>query len=122
MKKIVFGIILFFAAVSSSFLYAGEIEPVGSPLRKLQRGFLNVMFSPLEISTEFAKEKTRETFPPSWVLGGCRGTFFMIGRVVTGAYEMLTFPLPLPSGYAPILDPEFPQQHLEQTPAADSKK
>lgn len=77
-------------------------------LRKLQRGAVNVLLSPIEIAVELAKVKNCDTFPPSWALGASRGSFYMIGRIVTGAYEIVTFPFPLPTGYAPILEPEFP--------------
>ena len=118
-KAAIFFILLFTAAAFP--LQAAEIEPEGTALRKLQRGFLNITLSPIEISNELAKEKTRDTFPPSWMLGFARGTFFMLGRAVTGVYEIITFPMPLPSGYAPILQPEFPWQHFPKM-ETESKK
>ena len=111
-RSLVFVILLL--SLFSLPLYAAEVEPEGTALRKLQRGFLNVVLSPIEISTELAKEKTKDTFPPSWMLGASRGAFFMFGRIVAGAVEMVTFPVSIPSGYAPILQPEFPYQHLDQ--------
>ena len=116
MKKTAAFLILFVSAFSFP-LPAAEIEPEGTALRKLQRGFVNMALSPFEISTELAKEKKRDTFPPSWVLGTGRGAFYMIGRALTGVYEIVTFPLPLPAGYTPILQPEFPWQHLEKDSA-----
>ena len=36
------------------------------------------------------------------------GIFDMGKRLVVGAYEVVTFPVPLPSGYKPIItDPEY---------------
>ena len=119
MKKKASFLVLLMAAFSFSGR-AADIQPEGTMLRKLQRGFVNIALSPTEITTQLAKEKKHETFPPSWMLAFARGGFYTVGRVVTGAYEIVTFPLPLPAGYAPLLQPEFPWQHLDSpaVPAA----
>ena len=89
-----------------------EIQAEGTPLRKLQRGFLNVALSPIEISNELSKEVRNDTMPPSWVAGLGRGSFYAVGRALVGVYEMVTFPIAAPNCYAPILQPEFEWQHL----------
>jgi putative exosortase-associated protein (TIGR04073 family) len=107
---------LFFAPLG----LAAEITPgepakiagEGTPVRKLQRGFLNVALSPIDLSSEFQKEQNRETFPPSWVLAIGRGSCYMVGRALTGVYEMVTFLVPYPAGYAPVLYPEFTWEKL----------
>ena len=85
-----------------------EIQGEGTPQRKLQRGFLNVALSPIEISNELSKEVRHDTFPPSWVAGLGRGSMFAVGRALVGVYEMVTFPIPYPAKYKPVLSPEFP--------------
>ena len=110
-------VLLFFLLIPS-LLFAAitepgkqpEIQPEGTPLRKLQRGFLNVALSPIDISNELAKEKTRQTFPPSWIAGLGRGAAFAAGRAIAGAFEMATFWRPS----APVVEPEFAWQHLEK--------
>ena len=87
-----------------------EIQADGTPLRKLQRGFLNVALSPFEISSELSKEVRNDTFPPSWVAGLGRGCFYTVGRALVGVYEMVSFPIPCPANYKPVLQPEFPWQ------------
>lgn len=104
--------ILAFSIYLIPFSHAVEIESEGTPLRKLQRGFLNIALSPIEISNELDKEKRNETVPPSWVAGLGRGAAFTVGRALVGVYEMVTFPMPAPAGYQPILQPEFSWQHL----------
>lgn len=46
-----------------------------------------------------------------WVQGTFRGPVeglgMFIARTAAGAYEVLTFPLPVPSGYQPMLLPEY---------------
>ena len=115
-------LLVLFVLLSSAELFAADLEPAGTPLRKLQRGFLNIVLSPIEISHEWSKEKARDTMPPSWILGGARGAFYMVGRIVAGAAEIVTFPLPVPAGYSPILEPEFPWQNLPQEEASQDSK
>ena len=91
-----------------------EIQAEGSPQRKLQRGFLNVALSPFEISNELSKEVRNDTLPPSWFAGLGRGAFYTVGRALVGVYEMVTFPIPYPANYKPVLQPEFPWQMAER--------
>lgn len=91
-----------------------EIQGEGTPQRKLQRGFLNVALSPIEISNELSKEIRNDTLPPSWFIGLGRGAAYTVGRALVGVYEMVTFPLPYPAHYKPVLHPEFPWEHAPE--------
>ncbi len=104
--------VMFVLLTVAASLQAAEIENEGTPQRKLQRGFLNVALSPLEISNELAKEKKNDVFPPSWITGAGRGVAFMMGRALVGVYELVTFPVPYPANYKAVLSPEFAWQHL----------
>ena len=95
-----------------------EIQGEGTPQRKLQRGFLNIALSPVEISNELSKEVRNDTFPPSWVAGLGRGSIYAVGRALVWIYEIVTFPIPYPAHYQPVLQPEFEWQHL---PSSDKK-
>ena len=95
-----------------------EIQGEGTPQRKLQRGFLNVALSPFELSNELSKEVRNDTIPPSWVAGLGRGAIYTMGRALVGGYEMVTFPIPYPADYKPVLSPEFPWQ---LAPSSDKK-
>ena len=95
-------------------LFAADIAPSGTPARKFQRGLLNIALSPMDISRELAKEKSRGTFPPGWFLGLGRGALFAVGRALAGVYELATFPLLLPADYSPVIEPEFAWEHLEK--------
>jgi putative exosortase-associated protein (TIGR04073 family) len=95
-----------------------EIQGEGTPQRKLQRGFLNVALSPIEISNELSKEVKNDTLPPSWFAGLGRGSIYAVGRALVGIYEMVTFPIPYPAKYKPVLQPEFAWQNL---PSSDKK-
>ncbi len=114
-KRIVL-IVLAFSLFCISNLHAAEIAPTGTPARKLQRGFLNVALSPLEISNELAREKKVDAFIPTWFTGFGRGSVLMVGRALVGVYDMVTAPVPFPAGYEPVISPEFPWEHLEENP------
>ena len=94
---------------------AAEIEPAGSPYRKIQRGFLNIALSPFEMSHHLAEmKKYDETALPSWTLGIVNGWVGMINRILVGSYEIVTAPIPLPRDYAPVMQPEFTWEYLQE--------
>lgn len=105
-----FSIVMLLAAP----IQAAEIEPEGTALRKLQRGFLNMVLSPFELSHELHQEKREDIFPPSWFRGVGRGMLFMAGRATVGLVEVGTFFLPVPENYEPMIYPEFPWELLEE--------
>ena len=121
MRKLILG--SFFFLVASCGLpnpgQAAEIEPQGSPARKLQRGFLNVVLSPIELAHDWAILKDRDdTAIPTWVLSIIRGSSKTMARGLVGAYEMVTAPIPIPSYYEPVMKPEFAWEYLEKDPHA----
>jgi len=109
--------LLSFLILSAVPVQATEIAENGTPIRKLQRGFLNIALSPIEISTQMAKVKNEEHVLPTWATGFGLGSVMMVERMLAGAYEVVTAPFPLPEGYAPIVEPEFPWQHFDEVPA-----
>lgn len=115
--KFFFGII--FAALLltvSSPVFATEMAEPGTPVRKLQRGFLNAALSPFELSNQLHIERKTDKFPPSWMEAIGRGTCYMVGRAVVGVGEMVTFFVPAPANYGPILQPEFPWELSPELP------
>lgn len=115
MKKIIAALILL-PAFFSSFQgnsYSAEIAAEGSMARKMQRGFLNIALSPIEISHHLGKAR-KEAGPdvPDWILGSLNGVVHMACRSVVGAYELITVPLPLPRDYVPVMQPEFAWEYL----------
>ncbi|HCM42289.1 MAG TPA: hypothetical protein DIS66_03115 [Candidatus Omnitrophica bacterium] len=119
MKKLLF--LALIAAVSQTS-FAAEMEESG-PLRKLQRGFLNIALSPMEISNELAVEKheNHDQMPPSWMTGLVRGIGFTAGRALAGVYDIVTFPIPLPKEYGPIVQPELPWEKLKTSPTVQNR-
>jgi putative exosortase-associated protein (TIGR04073 family) len=52
---------------------------------------------------------------PLWALslGFARGVGRFVTRELVGAYEVATFPAPVPRGYRPILAPEYPWELVD---------
>ena len=78
------------------------------PFRKLARGTCNLLTFPAEIVNRI--KKTNDTSGPyeAATYGLLQGVCMTIVRAAAGVYEILTFPVPLPGKYEPVLnDPEF---------------
>lgn len=76
-------------------------------LRKLGRGLANVVTGVVEIP-KGVQETFYEEGPvaaASW--GLIDGIYKFFARTLTGIYEVVTFPIPLPADYEPIVQPEF---------------
>ena len=110
-KKI--AVFVFLCLVTISQAFAAEIAEPGTPVRKVQRGFLNIALSPIEISHELARDRNKENLIPGWFTGLGRGSFYMVGRALAGTWDMLTAPFPCPANYAPLVSPEFAWEHFE---------
>jgi putative exosortase-associated protein (TIGR04073 family) len=102
--------------------YGAEMAPAGTMARKAQRGFLNVALCTFEISHEVVQSQPYDTALPTWIAGLIKGSFKAVSRALVGGYEMVTFPLPLPSHYDPVLQPELPWDLLEARKKAKNLK
>jgi len=77
-------------------------------LKKFSRGICNVLTSPFEFPEQI-KNVNQSDGPMASATWGVLKGLGMIGvRAVVGVYEVLTFPIPCPKDYKPILtNPEF---------------
>ena len=89
-----------------------QIEPTGTPQRKLQRGFLNIALAPLEFSHNIWEVKDEDSLVPTWITGSVKGIGRTTGRALAGVYEMATFWIPYPRNYEPLVKPEFAWEYL----------
>ena len=84
-----------------------------NPLIKLGRGIENIATSPVEYPLQYDMlNKQGKSVAVTAVAGTLQGTFWTAFRMVGGAVETLTFFLPIPDHYAPLLHPETPLQSL----------
>ena len=82
-------------------------------LRKLGRGFANLLFGVVEVPNQITKANAEHGGAASAAYGIPKGIFRWFGRELTGVYEIITFPIPAPKGYKPIMKPEFPNEDFE---------
>jgi putative exosortase-associated protein (TIGR04073 family) len=93
---------------------AGTDDPPSgqNALRKLGRGIANVLFGIVEVPNQITKAAA-EHGGGGIPYGIGKGFVRWFGREVTGVYDVVTFPVPFPKGYKPIMKPEFPNEDYE---------
>lgn len=74
---------------------------------KFGRGAVNVLTCWTEIPRNVAIEWQRTDPASGFFLGVGKGLGYGYARLMGGIYDMVTFPFPVPMGYAPVMDPEF---------------
>jgi len=95
---------------------AGESQTHQEPQnagRKLGRGIANVLFGIVEVPNQITQTTSERGGAAGWSFGIGKGLMRWIGRELVGVYEIVTFPLPLPRGYKPIMKPEWPNEDYE---------
>jgi putative exosortase-associated protein (TIGR04073 family) len=76
--------------------------------KKLGRGVANMLTFPLELPSQISKTNITDGPIAAFTWGLLKGVGMMGSRALVGVYETVTFPMPIPEGYEPILtDPEF---------------
>jgi putative exosortase-associated protein (TIGR04073 family) len=112
MKKVLAGIVIFcmvFSAQAFAQPPAGQ-EPVteSNAYEKLQRGFLNLADAVVEVPGTMMRKSKKEGVVMGVTAGLFEGVLNTVKRALAGAWEVASFPIPLPEHYAPMLpDPEF---------------
>ena len=75
------------------------------PAVKLGRGLTNVVMGPTEMVTQVKEMGKKENAFTALFGGFFKGVGMFLVREVTGIYEIITFPIPIPRGYRPLTDP-----------------
>jgi putative exosortase-associated protein (TIGR04073 family) len=78
-----------------------------SPVRKLGRGLANAVTGMLELPQSIVDVSEEEGALAAVTYGVAKGIAMSFVRMTVGVYEVVTFPIPLPFDYAPIVEPEF---------------
>jgi len=115
MKAKLFGLLLVFALLLPFRALAETDEaPRGqNALRKFGRGIANVLFGIVEVPNQITKVTSEHGGGAGATYGVGKGLVRWIGREFTGVYDIVTFPVPYPKGYKPIMRPEFPVEDYE---------
>ena len=84
-----------------------QIVKADDGIDKLGRGFTNLLTFWGEIPRGMEIAAHEKGIIEGSVTGFIRGGGKALGRLAVGLYEIVTFPLPLPKNYEPVLQPEF---------------
>jgi len=78
------------------------------PLKKLQRGIINIATGWVELPKQFITETNERGNMGGFVfVGPLKGITFAVARTLGGVYDVVTFLIPLPENYEPLIKPEF---------------
>jgi putative exosortase-associated protein (TIGR04073 family) len=115
MKAKLLGLLLVFALLLPFRALAETDEaPRGqNALRKFGRGIANVLFGIVEVPNQITKVTSEQGGGAGATYGVGKGFVRWMGREFTGVYDIVTFPIPYPKGYKPIMHPEFPVEDYE---------
>lgn len=90
-KLFVAGAILSFVFLNAPFAEAAYTAGVA---QKFSRGVGNIVYAPAEIFLQVSNEMTSEDYVYAAPKGLLKGLFYAAGRLVVGAYEVVTFFVP----------------------------
>jgi putative exosortase-associated protein (TIGR04073 family) len=74
---------------------------------KLVRGVVNICTGWLEFPKQIRRIADQEGWGAGLWRGPLEGLGMFVARTVSGAYEVLTFPVPIPARFQPLLTPDF---------------
>lgn len=80
---------------------------LADPLRKLGRGLANTATGVIEIPKKVILISKNDNLLLGLTWGWIKGTAVGFLRTAAGVYETVTFPIPAPAEYEPIIHPEF---------------
>jgi len=104
------GILLCLVLVLSSSAPAFANDPKG----KLTRGLANTLSAILEVPQNIDIEwKAGNNAAVGCFTGPFSGIFWGVSRLVSGAWDILTFPFPQPAGYESVIQPEYVQRDVQ---------
>ncbi len=90
-------------------ILAGNCRPAyaGDPIRKFGRGVTNIATGWLEVFKEIGLQVEKSGDMAGLFVGPFKGIAKAIGRTAVGIYDVVTFLIPVPGDYEPLIEPEF---------------
>ena len=100
------------AALALALVFAPGLAGAQSAARKAGRGLAGMTTGFLEVPGNIY-EMTNER-GPGWgfSLGFVQGLGMIVVRELVSVYEFVTCPLPVPAGFEPVIQPEFPWSYF----------
>lgn len=84
--------------------------------RKVGRGLAAMTTGFLEVPGNIVKVGRERGMGWGFTLGFAQGLGMIVPRTLVGVYEFLTAPFPLPAGFKPLIQPEFPWDYFQEPP------
>ena len=110
-----FTALVFAFLLGATLVHADNDQPPRghNALRKLNRGVSNLLFGVVEMPNQITKTTAEHGGAAGVTYGVGKGLVRWIAREVVGVYEIITFPIPVPRQYKPVMQPEFPNEDYE---------
>jgi len=105
MKGLLKGIIILVAILT--IVNIATASYASDPAKKLGRGVANILTGWVELPKNIYDTSVEDNPLSGLTIGLAKGVGMTIVRTGAGVYETVTFPFPIPEGYAPVLEPEF---------------
>jgi putative exosortase-associated protein (TIGR04073 family) len=83
--------------------------------RKCGRGLANMVVGVLAIPGEIVKETRASSPARGFTVGFAMGLGMLVVRELVGVYEFISSPFPIPEGFKPIIEPEFPWDYFDES-------
>ncbi len=98
-----------------------ETSTFGRMQHKLGRGLTNIFTGVVEIPKNISREWRKSDPVTGFIVGGVKGVGWTATRMAVGAFDTVTFPVPVPANYEPLMQPEVPLPDVwgEQLPYFD---
>jgi len=84
--------------------------------RKVGRGLAAMTTSFLEVPGNIVQESRETNMARGFTLGFAVGLGKIVVRTLVGVYEFVSAPFPVPEGFEPIIEPEFPWDYFDEPP------
>jgi putative exosortase-associated protein (TIGR04073 family) len=101
------------AALLATALPALPADAQSAP-RKVGRGLAAMTCGFLELPGNVVQTTRRRGLGWGLTLGFVEGLSRIVVRELVGVYEFVTAPFPVPAGYPPIIEPEFPWDYFQK--------
>lgn len=99
MKKVLFLFLLMILLPSAA-------KAEDDAITKFARGLTNVISAPGEYFVQISVAQEQGNFFQALFVGLINGTVYTVAREVAGVYDIVTFPIPIPAHYEPLMEPE----------------
>lgn len=105
-----FRVVAFMTLLTASFVtFSGSSQAFADDdmWTKLGRGISNITTGWMELGYQPAKMAEEKRWPIALAGGIPKGIFYTYMRTMVGLYETVTFFVPAPKNFAPIMEPEY---------------